>query len=653
MHLVHNQRRSRRPLKGDPSRTGGIRRRFIADLRRRYRVLKRRIFELIVTEDAFGLNRQRAFNEEQSDGRMDNTLLGRGASDSLNGNNSSSGVPRFQGPLNQEQNNDESRRPRKLGRVSSEDTGATAGANRGIIENNFQTCKGSGDLSSVGVLNQRFAFQTTPEQLRLFNEWLSDQIQTEVIGTTIEEVESAYWTQYVRESYNKGAGRAFSDTRRAALAATPEELATFGGSRDEFLRSSFGRAVAPEKVKLLAGRVFTDLKGINQALSTQISRVLTDGLAQGRNPREIARTATDLVDKIGRGRAELMARTEIIRAHAEAQLDTMEELGVTEVGVMVEWSTAGDDRVCPLCQPLEGVILKIEEARGLIPRHPACRCTYIPANVGEPRGEKTLVHFTDPQTGEVVSKRVGQVRGQKGVKRAFDRSIRAEGKRSLAAQKRLSPWQGADTKITKVRPAELARLRRSPRTKEPTKATPIDTLSDINKGHVSSLQGAQKAGQERMLMLEDGRLFDQVDGGAVEVQFTDRMKARLKEGKSRVVTLHNHPSPSVPSPQDLGAFSASGGRHLVIDDDFLYITEFGKAFSVDDAIKLRKDWNSRFITINAKLQQWVGRQKFEGRKVTALTREKKFADLSSEALEKVAKRFGFSYTRVPGGLGAA
>lgn len=72
-----------------------------------------------------------------------------------------------------------------------------------------------------------------------------------------------------------------------------------------------------------------------------------------------------------------------IRAHAEGQLDSFKTLGVEEVGVAVEWATANDDKVCPKCQSLEGIVLKIDEARGLLPRHPNCRCAFLPANVGE------------------------------------------------------------------------------------------------------------------------------------------------------------------------------------------------------------------------------------------------------------------------------
>ena len=74
---------------------------------------------------------------------------------------------------------------------------------------------------------------------------------------------------------------------------------------------------------------------------------------------------------------------------------------------MVEWSTAGDDRVCEACLPMEGVVLKLSEAHNMIPRHPNCRCSFIPANVGESRGE--------------------QVRGKAKIERQIDLSARLAG----------------------------------------------------------------------------------------------------------------------------------------------------------------------------------------------------------------------------------
>jgi SPP1 gp7 family putative phage head morphogenesis protein len=220
--------------------------------------------------------------------------------------------------------------------------------------------------------NQRWRFRSDPDKVREFKAWLNQQLRSRVVGQS----EEALWRAYVEEGFRKGAGRAFDDTSRVRRATRVREELTSAdpaafraGRREEFLRSAFGRPVAVEKVKLLAGRSFDDLEDITSTMSNRMVRALADGLVRGQGPREIARTLAAEVD-IGRGRAETIARTEIIRSHAEGQLEALEQLGVESVGVAVEWSIA-DENACPRCQAMQGVVLKLAEARGMIPLHPS------------------------------------------------------------------------------------------------------------------------------------------------------------------------------------------------------------------------------------------------------------------------------------------
>ena len=112
-----------------------------------------------------------------------------------------------------------------------------------------------------------------------------------------------------------------------------------------------------------------------------MGRILSDGLIKGEGPAKIARSLTDNIKKMTRTRANVIARTEIIHAHAEGQLDSFQRLNIEEVSAMVEWSTAGDDRVCEQCLSLEGETFTIEEARGQIPLHPNCRCAWMPSDM--------------------------------------------------------------------------------------------------------------------------------------------------------------------------------------------------------------------------------------------------------------------------------
>lgn len=235
--------------------------------------------------------------------------------------------------------------------------------------------------------NTRWAFHTDDEQLRAFQSWVKAQLESTVASKREEEL----WQEYVRRGFEKGAGRSFEDVTRArrAMGADDQRAGDFyQGGREQFLRSSFARPESVEKVKLLAARTFSDLEGVTDWMSAVMTRTLADGLVEGQHPLEIARELAKNVD-IGLDRARTIARTELIRAHAEGQLGALKALGVEEVGVAVEWATAGDEQVCEECEPLEGAVFKIDEVSGLIPRHPNCRCAFIPANLGEDREGQT------------------------------------------------------------------------------------------------------------------------------------------------------------------------------------------------------------------------------------------------------------------------
>lgn len=276
--------------------------------------------------------------------------------------------------------------------------------------------------------NQRWRFHTDPEKVREFEEWLRTQFRGEILGPD----EEALWRAYVEEGYRRGAERAFDDSRRG-LRFAPGAGDFFEGSKREFLRSAFGRAVSVDRLKLLVGRTLTDLRGVTEATATAMSRGLADGLVRGLSPREIARDLVKSLDGVGLNRALTIARTEIVRAHAEGQLDGFETLGVDEIGVAAEWSSVAD--ACPMCAPLDGVVMKVSEARGLLPRHPNCRCAWIPANVGEDKR--------------------GQKRSRREILSAVGKSVKEEtGERTVREAKDESRWAGADVDPSRQRPRD-------------------------------------------------------------------------------------------------------------------------------------------------------------------------------------------------------
>jgi len=220
-------------------------------------------------------------------------------------------------------------------------------------------------------------FATDEQKLLNFNAWLQVQLDSNVLETD----GNAWTSKYVQEAYERGSTRAVHQVASEApldpvnfpLGPTPSNVATSFLSQPERL----------SKVQFLASRSFEELKGISAVTSQQLNRILADGLIAGLGPREIARQINAQIGTITKTRALTLARTEVIAAHAEGQLDSFEDLGIEDLGVEAEWKTAGDERVCPLCRPLDGQVFTVEQARGLLPRHPNCRCAWLPIFVDE------------------------------------------------------------------------------------------------------------------------------------------------------------------------------------------------------------------------------------------------------------------------------
>jgi SPP1 gp7 family putative phage head morphogenesis protein len=260
------------------------------------------------------------------------------------------------------------------------------------------------------VINDgEWSLRSFAEKLTAFRQWLTakllDLLPSDDLTTASDR---KWWEKYVKWGFEHGAGQGFDDVKKAGTIPT-EKLPWYRGTREEFLRDSFRIPESVEKVQILASRTFDELKGVTDDMRRDISRILSDGLVKGQNPHTIAKTMADQVIGLSQKRATVIARTEIVRAHNSGKLASFRRLGVKKLGVLAEWSTAGDGRVCEICKPMEGVILDIDEAEGLLPIHPCCRCTWRAAGLAEDESE--------------------QIRTRKGIRRAVKRSLRAGGKK--------------------------------------------------------------------------------------------------------------------------------------------------------------------------------------------------------------------------------
>lgn len=241
-----------------------------------------------------------------------------------------------------------------------------------------------------------FAFGRSKDKVEAFMRWLQSQVDKGIleVGTFTQVgsgVEQAWTNKYITDSYKRGVIRARYELDTAGFSVP--SIAQTGG-----VEISMATPFHVDRLGLLYSRTFTELKGITGAMDLQISRVLTQGIADGDGPRLLARKliaaidgkkAGDLgvTDTLGRyipaqRRAEIMARTEVIRAHHQATVTEYKNWAVQGVVVKAEWSTAGDNRVCSQCQALEAEVFSLDIIMNMIPLHPQCRCIALPFRVG-------------------------------------------------------------------------------------------------------------------------------------------------------------------------------------------------------------------------------------------------------------------------------
>ena len=203
---------------------------------------------------------------------------------------------------------------------------------------------------------------------RAFGKWLNDTLNGSFLEDTglALDVTPAWIQTFIRSAYSKGATTALN-----AIGANNPGVSTLGVQA--LLNIPFHR----DRLTALFDRNFTELKGFSASMSTNLQRIIADGLLKGDNPTTMANAISARLGVESR-RATLIARTEVIRTNADAQLNTFERFGVAKVSLEAEWITAGDDRVCEECDGMAGEVMSIEDARGMIPLHPDCRCDWLP-----------------------------------------------------------------------------------------------------------------------------------------------------------------------------------------------------------------------------------------------------------------------------------
>lgn len=153
--------------------------------------------------------------------------------------------------------------------------------------------------------------------------------------------------------------------------------------------------------------IVSERKGIVETSLQRAARVLAESATSGETPTKLfQRMSKKVFTDVALKRLILMTNTMITMAYNAGKIDAYERIGLTEVKVIPETVpnfrfndakplrgvaarpsrqtyvtvlTAGDDRVCNLCEELAGHTYSLAGARTLLPRHPNCRCVVVPA----------------------------------------------------------------------------------------------------------------------------------------------------------------------------------------------------------------------------------------------------------------------------------
>lgn len=199
-----------------------------------------------------------------------------------------------------------------------------------------------------------FTFETESAQVQAFDRWLERQTRREILQQFGQD------NQYVTKAYERGLEDARTELR----------LLGFGPGEVAVAATAMQLPVHREQLQALYTRNFGALQGMNDATANQLRRVLSEGLAGGEGPREIARSISDRIEHVGKHRATLIGRTEVMHSHNRARSTEWERAGVQKVDILI----APD--ACPECVALKADgPYAIEDAPGILPLHPQCRCS--------------------------------------------------------------------------------------------------------------------------------------------------------------------------------------------------------------------------------------------------------------------------------------
>lgn len=168
-------------------------------------------------------------------------------------------------------------------------------------------------IPSEPVVNKKYQFDLDPNYLSII---LRDgELMVDEVLLQGGEFNNFFFNECVSTAYERGTAQQYANLAQqsTAYAATQQSVATILLSQPYQLRMALVRA-----------RVFEEMKGLSAQIKADMARVLTDGIARGLNPREVARNLNEQ-SGVEIRRANRIARTEVTTALRRARLDEADE----------------------------------------------------------------------------------------------------------------------------------------------------------------------------------------------------------------------------------------------------------------------------------------------------------------------------------------
>lgn len=179
---------------------------------------------------------------------------------------------------------------------------------------------------------------------------------------------------YVQAAYLRGVTNANLDLRAGGIAVDGAEFAVLTQAVHRFSL----QARQDQTQAMLRDVYMGTVSGVRGEFGQVVERPLIDRV-KGQLKRGLTLAVT-------------VGGTALVGIVADAFLNRVTDFGIALVSPLIEakYLTAGDSRVCVICQALADAdngngpgIYTIQQARGLIPQHPNCRCTFSAIFLGK------------------------------------------------------------------------------------------------------------------------------------------------------------------------------------------------------------------------------------------------------------------------------